>query len=198
MTLQDFYDTLRLSIGTSRPQLQPNEFDDLIKKVNFLKWDKERKIFEDDQRNMDAVGWLKKSATLTFSGGEASVPADYGTKASCMLANIDVEFVRENEMGWLKGNSIYAPSVTEPVIVRRGAKFVITPSTNTTATLVYLKKFDESGASQDAPKYAYKIDATELAVYDPPPASIEFGWPQTENMDLLNMMMIELGLIKTT
>lgn len=195
MTLQDFYDVLRLSIGSSGVQLQPTEYNNLIKKVNLQKWEKERALFEVDQRNMDCVGWLKKSATLTFTTGEADVPADYGTKASCLVGNIDVEFVRENEVGSLKSNSIYPPTATEPIMVRRGAKFNIIPSSVTSATLVYLKKFTESGVGQDMPKYSYKLEATDMVVYDPA-TSVEFGWPQTENMDLLNMMMIELGIIK--
>lgn len=197
MTLQDFYDTLRLAIGSENGQLSPAEYNTLIKKVNIRKWEKERKVFEEDQRNMDTMAWLKKAATLTFAAGEATIPTDYGTKVSCLLANIDVEFIQENEVGWLKGNSIYPPSVTEPVIIMRAGKFMIIPSTNTTAALVYLKKFTESGVGQDTPKYSYKLETNDIATYDSA-TSIQFGWPATEDLDLLNMMMEELGIIKST
>jgi hypothetical protein len=205
MTLQEFYSNLRplytKAIGTN---LLPHEFNTLIKKVNLVKWEKERVVFEEDQRNMDAVQWLKSEiTTLTLTTGKATLPTDYGTKVYCYIGTgtttIDVEIVQEDTLASLQRNTLYPPSVTEPVGVLRGGYLCVYPTTVTSVYLIYLKKPMPATTSPvyagTEPVYVYKEGTSGIAEYDPT-NSVQFGWPDTEFVDLLNIAINELGINK--
>jgi hypothetical protein len=204
MTLQEFYNTIRPIYQEAKGKnLLPFEFDTLIKHVNLLKWEKERKVFEEDQRNIDTVQWMKSAPTaLTFTDGKVVLPSDYGTKAYIQFGTgtsiIDVEIVQEDALALLQRNSLYPPSATEPVCVIRAGYLYVYPATVATASMVYLKKpmpptIDPEFIGTE-PKYAFKEDSgTGLVIYDSA-NSVEFGWPVTEHADLLRIALQELNI----
>ena len=155
LTNGDLYNTLKFLANKQQlgGNIRINDFNTQLKTQSTILLreklaQKGTSAFLDDETNM-----FKKKGTLSFSGGNANIPADYFRYDSIRVSGAyeDVEVLFSGEVSHRLQNAIDNPTTLFPVGEFIGSKFYIYPTTITSADIVYYKQ-------PTTPVFDYYID----------------------------------------
>ena len=185
MTLHEIYEIIRQKYSRI---LEIDEYNAILRGVNLRKLNKEAAKFEEGQRVIDVLSFLKESDTLTIDvDGIADLPKYYFRRASVSKDGVDIQVLMEDELQEVLQSPIYPPSATEAVCVFRSGTIQFYPVDLDEAEIIFLRY-------PETPEYVHKEDdgaSTGVSVYDPD-NSTEFEWPVSEHMDLMDMILAEV------
>lgn len=140
--------------------ITPDNFSDLMQVCSLELTRQAFKLYEEGQELTDAIERFKDDEDLTFTSGEAGLPADYYRKSFMLAGGKWVDFVSDYEFGYRPTKYLTAPSADHPIARLAGGNVEILPNTITAATLYYLRRPNE-------PFFDYYYDSDGRMVYFP-------------------------------
>ena len=136
----------------------------------------------------EKIDVFAKQATLTFTSGVASEPADlYRTVLIVANGDTEVEQVKKTELSYLTSNKLTAPSTSYPVYYAEGDSIKIFPTSITSAKIDYIKKPSD-------PVWAYTGGGTSAYTYSSG-SSTDFELHPSEEVMLVTKILAYAGVI---